>query len=204
MTTTPGIRIFLVDDHPAVLDGLTLLLAQDRHIICGVAATRAEALERMAPSGADLVLVDLALCGESGLELLPEISALGLPVLVYSMHEDQATISRAMEKGARGYVTKRETSVELLEAVRRIHAGERHVSPRAATSLNAWETQPLSERERQILSLMAQGETNAEIAACLDVSVRTVESYCVRIIDKLGLGGMKALRKHALTLARQT
>lgn len=202
MTPTQGIRIFLVDDHPAVLDGLTLLLAQDRHVICGSATTRAEALERIAPSGADLVLVDLALCGESGLDLLPDISALELPVLVYSMHEDQATISRALEKGASGYVTKRETSVELLEAVRRIHAGERHISPRAAASLDTREAQPLSERERQILNLMAQGETNAEIAACLDVSVRTVESYCARIIDKLGLGGMKALRKHALTLAR--
>lgn len=204
MTTTPGIRIFLVDDHPAVLDGLTLLLAQDRHIICGAAATRAEALERIAPSGADLVLVDLALCGESGLDLLPEISGLGLPVLVYSMHEDQATISRAMEKGAHGYVTKRETSVELLEAVHRIHAGERYVSPRAAASLESQDAQVLSERESQILSLMAQGETNAEIADALGVSVRTVESYCARIIDKLELNGMKALRKHALTLIRQT
>lgn len=202
MTTSPGIRIFLVDDHPAVLDGLTLLLAQDRHVICGAAATRAELLERLAPSRADLVLVDLALCGESGLDLLPEISALGLPVLVYSMHEDQATISRAMEKGARGYVTKRETSGELLVAVRHIHAGELHVSPRAAASLDSQEAQALSERERQILDLIAQGETHAEIASCLDVSVRTVESYCARIIDKLGLSGMKALRKHALNLSR--
>lgn len=202
MTLTPGIRIFLVDDHPAVLDGLTLLLAQDRHTICGVAATRAEALERIATSGTDLVLVDLALCGESGLDLLPELSAQGLPVLVYSMHEDQVTVCRALEKGASGYVTKREPSTELLEAVRCIRAGERYVSPRAATSLNAREAQPLSERELQTLNLMAQGETNAEIAVRLDVSVRTVESYCARVIDKLGLSGMKALRKHALAQAR--
>jgi len=211
MTTPPGARIFLVDDHPAVLDGLAMLLSQDRHVICGVAASRAEALERIGGLEADLALVDLALCGESGLDLLPKLSALGVPVLVYSMHEDGVTVRRAMERGAIGYVTKRETSAVLLEAVHAVRNSVPFLSPRASASAyeamkadgaeNAFD--PLSEREQQIVNLMAEGESNAEIAAALGVSLRTVESYFARIIAKLSLDGMKALRKYVMQQRRQ-
>lgn len=205
-----GARIFLADDHPAVLDGLKLLLAQDRHTICGEATCRAEMLERIDASTADIALVDLALCGESGLDLLPELLVRDIPVLVYSMHEDADTLRRALDRGASGYVTKRETSAVLLEAVRRVLGGERYLSPRIAASFgvealnNTGQSGPLSEREQQILDLLASGETNADIAATLGVSGRTVETYCSRILVKLSLDGMKALRKYVIQRARSS
>lgn len=200
--TALGARIFLTDDHPAVLDGLSMLLALEGHTICGVAPSRAEAMERIGGSGADVVLVDLGLCDESGLDLIPDVCGLGLPALVYTMHEDGSTVRRALERGASGYVTKREPSAVLLAAVRGVLQGERFISPRAKASLQGCvETAParsLSEREQQILALLARGETNAEIAAALQVGVRTVETYYSRMVDKLNLDGMKALRKHAI------
>lgn len=203
-----GARIFLADDHPAVIEGLSLLLSQERHEVCGAAGSKTEALQLLPECRPDLALVDLGLCGESGLELLPELLALAVPVLVYSMHEDAGTVQNALDRGARGYVTKRETSAVLLEAVRKVRGGERYVSPRAAASLAAAGefllSQALSERERQILELLAKGETNSEIAQTLQVSMRTVETYFARIIAKLSLDGMKALRKYALQVGRFT
>lgn len=217
MTRNPdsGGRIFLADDHPAVIDGLKLLLAQDRHTICGEATCRAELLERIDASAADIALVDLALYEESGLDLLPELLARGIPALVYTMHEDVVTLRRALDCGASGYVTKREPSAVLLEAVRRVLAGERFISPRVSASAGApghaqaqtpgvsgqggqgGQVIPLSEREEQILDLLRCGVSNAEIAGSLGVSVRTVETYFSRIIIKLSLDGMRALRKAA-------
>ncbi|BBD09544.1 response regulator [Desulfovibrio ferrophilus] len=218
MTSAPitqGARIFLADDHPAVLDGLTLLLAQDNHVICGVATCLEEAMAAIDESRADIAMVDLSLCGESGLDLIPVMVERNIPVLVYSMHEDAATQQRAADQGASGYVTKREPSGVLLEAVHRILAGERYVSPRAAANLeagapaqgvplsgNSVNTKTFSERERQIWTLLAQGESNVDIAAALKISVRTVESYYTRMMAKLELDGIKALRKLAISESR--
>lgn len=209
MTTKAGqgARIFLTDDHPAVQDGLALLLAQDRHVVCGVAASREEVRERLAGARAELLLLDLALCGESGLDILRDVSGLDLPVLVYSMHEDAATVRRALDGGALGYVSKREPSAVLLEAVRQVLDGSRYVSPRAAANLDdagdsSGLSRALSEREQQILVLLAGGETNSDIAATLGVSVRTVETYFSRMLFKLDMEGMKALRKYALQMGR--
>jgi len=205
---TKSARIFLADDHPAIIDGLKLLLSQDRHTICGEATCRAEVLERLESSAAEVALLDLALCGESGLDLIPYMVERGVPVLVYSMHEDAATLERALACGASGYVTKRETFAVLLEGVRRVLAGERYISARAAANLEAdpqppaatGKAGPLSEREQQILELLAKGESNAEIAAELNVSIRTVETYFSRILNKLSLDGMRALRKYVRNL----
>ena len=212
MTITPakGARIFLADDHPAVLEGLALLLAQARHCICGEARCRAEVLERIDASKPDIALVDLTLCGESGLDLIPDLLTRGIPVLIYSMHEDAATVKRALDHGVHGYVTKREPSAVLLEAVQRVLCGERYISPRAAASQDAGAqaydeaslTGPLSKREQQTMTLLADGESNTEIAAALNVSVRTVETYYTRICIKLSLDGMKALRKYVTQMHR--
>jgi DNA-binding NarL/FixJ family response regulator len=208
MTMGPciGARVFLADDHPAVREGLTLRLLQERFEVCGEAENLAELVARIDASAADIALVDLTLCEESGLDLIPELRVRGIPVLVYSMHEDAETVRRAFARGAASYVTKRETSAVLVDAVRRTLAGERYVSPRIAAALDAAGEQDetaaraatLSERERQTLDLLAKGEANIEIAAALGVSVRTVESYCARILVKLNLDGMKSLRKYAI------
>lgn len=200
-----GARIFLADDHPAVVDGLRLLLEGDRFAVCGQAAGLQEALEKIPGAAADLVIVDLSLGEESGMALLGAAPEHGPPMLVYSMHEDALTIRRALDAGAGGYVTKREPSATLLKAVRQMLHGERSLSPRAEASLQAADVSPeakapeqaLSERELLVLRLLARGETNADICAALKVSPKTVESYYMRMVSKLGLSGTKMLRKYA-------
>ena len=203
-------RVLLVDDHPAVRQGVALLLAAGRHTVCGEANDRQEALARLEAGDVDIVLLDLSLDAASGLDLLPDLEDRDIPALVYSMHEDPETIERAFRLGARGYVTKREDPMILLAAVEDILAGRRHVSPRASRALadkalasgTAADPVLLSDREGQILERMGQGESNAEIAATLAISVRTVETYCARMVEKLGLSGMKALRKHSIAKRR--
>jgi DNA-binding NarL/FixJ family response regulator len=208
MTTNPesDVRIFLADDHPAVREGLTLRLLQEGFVVCGEAENRATLLADIPASRADIALVDLTLCGENGLDLLTELAALGIPSLVYSMHEDAETVRLALARGACGYVAKRETSAVLVDGVRAVLAGQAYLSPRVAAALEACpppepaaaQAGALSERERQILELLSLGEGNGEIAATLGVSVRTVESYYARILVKLRLDGMKSLRKYAI------
>jgi DNA-binding NarL/FixJ family response regulator len=200
------VRIFLIDDHPAVRQGLKLLLSQESHIVCGEAGSRVETFDRIGQSGADMALLDLSLGEESGLDLIAGLRALGITVLVYSMHEDAGTIEKAFSAGANGYVTKREMSDILLAAIGDLRAGGRHVSPRAAQSLADRVLSPtktdgttaLSEREQQVLAMLGRGESSADIAVAFAISVRTVETYYARIIDKLNLDGMKELRRHAI------
>jgi DNA-binding NarL/FixJ family response regulator len=203
--TVTGVRVFLVDDHPAVRQGLALLLAQNAYIVCGEAENRAELLARIDATGTDVALVDLSLGGESGLDLIGDLRSRDIPVLMYSMHEDCGTIERAFHRGAVGYVTKREVSAVLLEALGEVLAGRRYASPRAARSLASrviaggdGSEEPLSQREEQIITRLGRGESNIEIAGALHIGVRTVETYYARIIGKLGLGGMKELRKYAI------
>jgi len=201
-----GARIFLIDDHPAVRKGLKLLLSQDSHIICGEAGRKAEVFEQIGASDADMAFLDLSLGDESGLELIPELRRLGIAVLVYSMHEDADTIESAFAYGANGYVTKREESDALYTAVSDLLEGKLHVSPHAAQSLaNRMIKLPelnreslLSKRELQVLSMLAKGESNMDIANVFSISVRTVETYLARIISKLKLKDMKELRRYAV------
>jgi len=199
-------RILLIDDHPAVRQGVKLLLEQEDYLVRGEAGSSAEMLERIVSSQADLALLDISLGEENGLECIAELRRHGIAVLVYSMHEDAATIDKAFAAGANGYVSKREQPEVLLAAVSGVLAGNRHISPRSAQSLanrvlsspDAEREMLLSEREKQILFRIGQGESNAEIAAALAIGVRTVETYYTRMIDKQGLDGMKALRRYAI------
>jgi len=206
---TQGASILLIEDHPTVRMGLAMLLSRDHHWICGEAGNRHElltALTLLEPDRADLALLDLSLGNESGLDLIEILREKNIPVLIYSMHEDEANVLRAFSRGAQGYACKREASAFLLAAVRDVLAGNRHVSPLAARNLSenlADMPQPdsnnvLSEREQQIVTLLGQGERPPEIADKLCISVRTVETHCTRAIEKLDLGGMKDLRRFAI------
>lgn len=204
-------RIFLIDDHPAVRQGLKLFLSRANHAVCGEAGCRAEVLALIQSSRADLALLDLSLGEENGLDLIAGLREAGIAVLVYSMHEDPDTIEKSFAAGAGGYVTKREMADVLLTAVSDLLAGKRHISPMAAQSLASKAISSreqdreniLSDREKEILAKLARGESNADIADALAVSVRTVESYCSRIIIKLGFDGMKQLRRYAITRSRR-
>ena len=209
-----GASILLIEDHPTVRMGLSMLLARDHHWICGEAGSRSElltALTLLEPDRPDLALVDLSLGSESGLDLIADLHKKGIPVLIYSMHEDEAHIRQSFAKGAQGFVCKRETSGDLLAAVRDVLAGNRHVSPLAALNLSEGVidlpqspgNNTLTEREQQIITLLGQGNSNQEIANKLFISVRTLETHCTRAIEKLDLGGMKGLRQYAIADQRQ-
>jgi DNA-binding NarL/FixJ family response regulator len=148
-TAGEGYRILLVDDHPAIRQGVGLLLALGKHVICGAVPDVAEARRGLDQGNVDLVLLDLSLGTGSGLDLLAEVTARGLPAVVYSMHEVPETIERAFQAGAQGYVTKREDPEVLLEAVATVMAGRRFVSSPvwagargALRSLRPWGSAP--------------------------------------------------------------
>ena len=208
-----GASILLIEDHPTVRMGLSMLLARDHHWICGEAGNRRElltALSLLEPDRADLALLDLSLGSESGLELIADLHKKNIPVLVYSMHEDEAHIRQSFAKGAQGFVCKRETSGDLLAAVREVLAGNRHLSPLAAQNFSKGRIdlpqspgdKVLTDREQQIVTLLGQGHSNQEIANKLFISVRTLETHGARAIEKLNLGGMRDLRRFAITKQR--
>lgn len=197
--TAPA-RIFLTDDHPMVREGLANLLQGAGFEIAGATGGVGETLEHPALAESNLVIVDLALGEESGLELVKRLRAEGRAVLVYSMHERSDIIRQALDSGAGGYyVTKREASGSLIDAIHAVQSGKQFLSPRASKALAR--TSPvdtLTGQQRQIYRLMGQGLSNDEIARRLKISVRTLESYCVRIMDKLTIKGIKELRRQAI------
>lgn len=199
------VRVFMVDDHPAVRQGLRLLLEQEGVVICGEAGGVVSARESVPGARPDLVLVDLSLGKESGLTLLKELAALcpGVPRLVYSMHEDSFHVGQALAAGAAGYVTKREMASVLTRAIEEVLAGRRFLSPRVEELQGAGPEpghagDPLSPRELLVFRLLGEGYSPAAIADHLAVSRRTVDSYFARIQEKLGLRGMEELRLRAV------
>ena len=205
-TAAPLIRILVVDDHPAVRQGLALLLAPEGISVCAECSDRDTALAQAKALQPDLALVDLSLADEDGLTVVAGLRALDLPSLVYSMYVDGSHVEEALTAGALGYVTKREIHRVLVEAIREAAAGRRFLSPMAASALAeqtaeaaAYGTaRDLSGQERQVYQLLGEGEGTIEIAASLGISTRTVESYYARIRDKLGLSGMHDLRHRAI------
>ena len=197
-------RVFLVDDHPGVRVGLRLLLAQAGIAVCGEADGPAGALGGVREAAPDLVVVDLSLGEESGLSLLRTLDGVlpGVPLLVYSMHEDPFHVQQAMSAGASGYVTKREVAELLVHAVGELAAERPYMSPRAAQAPHAAPPsavppEPLSTRELEVYGFLGRGYSTLAIAGELGVSQRTVGSYYARILKKLGVAGMEALRRRA-------
>lgn len=195
-----GPRILLVEDHPTVRLGLRQLLAEQGLEVWREVEDVSGALALLREAAADLVILDLALGSEDGLDLLRQRPE--LPMLVYSMHEDAAHVNQAFRAGARGYVTKRDPVDVLGEGIRQCLAGQKFASPIASRSLAeapecARALQDLSPQEQRVLELLGQGFTIQIIAAELGVSPRTVETYCGRLQVKLGVSGMKELRIYA-------
>lgn len=202
-----AISVLIVDDHPAVRQGLGLLLEPEGITVCAEADSRAGAAAACRQHRPDVVLVDLSLGDEDGAVLLAELRDMGLPSLVYSMHEDGLHVKQAFAAGAQGYVTKREVHRVLVQAMREVADGRRFISPRAAVALAEQVTDDpadtilgeLSHQEQEVYRLLGIGETTKQIAAAMKISTRTVESYSDRILVKLGLDGMHELRRHAIS-----
>lgn len=205
------VRILLVDDHPVVRLGFTQLLSHEPDLtVCGEAASASEALElaeRLAP---DLAVVDIALRGESGLELVRKMGLLcpKVLVLVCSMHDERLFAERSLRAGARGYIGKREAPDDLVTAVRAVLAGERYLSPRFAAlleeggrSLREGPADPivtLSNRELEVFDLIGRGLGTRDIAERLGIAFKTVETYRENIKEKLVIESGPELARRAV------
>jgi DNA-binding NarL/FixJ family response regulator len=190
-------RVLVVDDHPIFRDGLSGLLSSlpDMTVV-GVAADGAEAVDAVREGGIDVVLMDLNLPTVSGVTATAQVVALPDPpaVLVLTMVDDADTVLAAMRAGARGYVLKGATGAEIAAAVRTVVAGGAVFGAGVAATvlaLSAGRGQPLppedglTAREREILALLAEGASNPQIARSLGLSLKTVQNYVSRILDKL-------------------
>jgi two-component system, NarL family, invasion response regulator UvrY len=188
-------RILVVDDHAIVRSGVRRLLADLRDLELQEAASGEEALEQIRDSAFDLVILDLNLPGLGGLELLRRLlkSSPNLSVLVFSLHTEAIYANRAMEAGARGFVSKSAAPEEFLAAVQTVLAGgsviERDIASEIATQEigeNAY-LRPLTQRDLEILRLLAAGNSLAEIGEALGIAYKTVANTLSRIKEKLGV-----------------
>lgn len=201
-----AVRILLVDDHPAVQEGLEMILIRYGLNVCGKATSRTQALALMAELTPDLLLVDLSLGPESGFDLLNDIQQSSVRTLVYTMHADTWSVRSALTAGANGYVTKQESAATLHEALVAVAAGRRYLSPEAEAALatpdplaELWTAvENFSSREHDIFRLAGDGFSAPEIADTLAISVSTVETYISRIVAKLDCSGTKEMRRLAI------
>jgi two-component system response regulator NreC len=204
------IKVVLVDDHAVVRSGLRLLLdGQEDVEVVGEAGNAKDAVFRARALKPDVILLDMVMPGESGLEVLPKLlkESTGSKVLVLSMQDDPSYVREAFAAGASGYVLKEAADEEVVSAVREIAGGGRYVHPALGARLvaaeaaerAAAEADPLSEREREVLRLLALGHTNQEIAKQLYISVRTAESHRAHIMQKLRLSTRAELVRYALS-----
>jgi len=205
-------RVFVVDDHPIVRQGLTLLINQEADLfVCGEGEEMNSALSAIQASNPDILIVDISLNGPDGLELLKNarITSPRLPVLILSMHDESIYAERALRAGANGYIMKQEATEKVLVAVRRILSGEIYVSDRIANSMlqhyvrgaNPAERSSVSEltdRELEVFRLIGEGLGTRQIAETLRLSVKTVESYQAHIKEKLCLRSARELVQHAV------
>jgi two-component system response regulator NreC len=187
------IRIVLADDHPVVRSGLRLLLDEEPDLqVIAEASTADEALCRTRGQRPEVLVLDLSMPGRSSLEVIPEIRR-AVPrtaIVVLTMHEDPALVRDAMRGGAAGYVLKEAADTELLHALRAAAAGEVYVNPSLAAGVArepaaSGPPDGLTEREVEVLRLIALGYTNTEIASQLHLSVRTIESHRAHIQYKI-------------------
>lgn len=208
------IRIVLVDDHAVLRAGLTALLnAESDMAVVGEAGDGAASLRVVADCQPDVVLLDINMPNMSGLEALSALHKVAPKsrMLILTMHDDQTYLRQALAQGAAGYVLKQAADTELLTAIRTVHHGGAFLHPNHAQALlSPNPTAPpgqsptsddlsiLSERELEVLKLIALGHANKEIAEMLYLSVKTVETYKTRIMEKLGLTTRAALVRFAL------
>lgn len=207
------IRVLVADDHPILRSGLRLLLSAEPDMeVVGEAHTGQEAIDKVRELEPDVVVMDIAMPQMSGLEATTRISDLGLQtkVLILTVHAESDYLLPVVRAGGSGFVRKSQADTDLLEAVRAVHRGEVFLDPPATKMLledylgrvrAGKETdtyQKLSEREREVLKLTAEGYTSQEIADRLVLSPKTVDTYRGRVMDKLNLHHRADLVKYAL------
>ena len=202
-------RILIADDHEVVRKGLIQILAKS---VPGISVDEAvsgqEALAWVQKTKYALILLDVSMPGRGGIEVLKEIRSQfpGVPVLIISMHPEEEYAVRALRAGASGYVTKDSASEELVAAVRRVLAGGRYVSASIAEILareldsktDRMPHESLSDREFQVMRMIASGKTVKEIAEELSLSVKTISTYRSRVLEKMQLRNNAELARYAV------
>ncbi len=202
-------RVLIADDHAVFRRGLRETLAEGfSRITFGEAGTAQEALDHVRRQDWDVVILDISMPGKSGLDILDELKRLRpkLPILLLSMHPEEQFARRALKAGAAGYLTKDSVPEELKEAVRRVVVGGRYVSAtlaeKLAVDLREGADKPihelLSDREFQVLRMIASGKTVKQIAEEIALSVKTVSTYRGRILEKTGMKTNAELIRYAL------
>jgi two-component system response regulator NreC len=201
----PPTRIVLADDHAVIRSGLRLLLDAEPDFEVIAEAGDADAAARyVLGHKPDVLLLDLNMPGRPSLDAIPDIRAASpaTEIVVLTMESDPAFARRALRAGVRGYVLKEAADTELVQAVRDAAIGETYLQPslgaRMAAERDGDSADDLTDRERQVLRLIALGHTNAEIAEQLFFSIRTVETHRARVGEKLGLAGRAELVRYAL------
>jgi two-component system response regulator NreC len=208
MSESP-IRVLIVDDHAVVRSGLRKVLESEPDIeVVGEAGDAKHAVFETRAQKPDVILMDVVMPGKSGIEAIPAVlqSGDGTKVVVLSMQDDPRYVREAFAAGASGYVLKEAVDAELVAAIREVAAGGRYVHPALGARLveadaeeqRRVEEDPLSEREREVLRLLALGHTNQEIAGMLFISVRTAETHRAHIMQKLRLASRAELVRYAL------
>ena len=207
------IKILLADDHPIVLDGIrSRLAAQPGLEVVGDAANGQEAVRKARQLLPDIILLDISMPHMNGLEAITLLrkQAPNAKVIILTMHNTREYVSQIIRSGARGYMLKDSSPAELLQAIKLVHAGEVFFSPAVSRilvdELSGNHRQdpavpgpaPLSEREREVLTLLADGLNNKEIADRLGIGVRTIETHRERIMRKLDIHSVAGLTKFAI------
>lgn len=213
------IRLLLVDDHPIVLDGIkSHLCAQPEFEVVGDAANGQEALRKAKLLLPDVILMDISMPHMNGLEAISHLrkQVPNAKILILTMHESKEYIAQVVRSGARGYLLKDSAPAELVGAIKAVHTGEVYFSPSVSkvlvqemtsntgSGLNGPPEQPLTDREREVLSLIAEGLLNKQIADKLGIGVRTIETHRERIMRKLDIHTVAGLTKYAISRGMTT
>jgi DNA-binding NarL/FixJ family response regulator len=205
-------RILVVDDHPTMREGLARVIDEtDDLIVCAQAESIDRALELIETTQPNLAIVDITLRLQNGIELIKDLKIRHpkLPVLVHSMHDEQVYAQRSLRAGARGYLMKHEPPPKLLHAIRQVLAGEIYLSETmtrqalhrmadtpSAKGISAVDR--LSDRELEVFEQLGQGRKTKEIAADLHLSIKTVQTYCEHLKEKLQLKDATSLVRFAV------
>lgn len=213
-STRPKTNVLLVDDHPMIRRGIAdLINGEADYQVCGEAATMQEAMALTSKTKPDLLIVDVSLDGNNGIELMKNLSSRwpAIPLLAYSMHDESIYAERALRAGAKGYVMKQSPPETLLEAIRQVMKGKIYLSDamsdrmlgklvRAGSSQapTASPIEKLSDRELEVLQLLGKGMGTSQIADKLCLSVKTIETYREHLKQKLNLNSGQELLRFAI------
>ena len=202
------IRVLVADDHPVVREGLKRVIEKDSGMLVSAeASTSQQVLDQVAKERPDVLLLDINMPGRGGVEVLMQLKIHhpALPILVISMYSEDQYATRVLRAGASGYMTKESAPSQLVKAIRKVLRGGKYVSPTLAEKLaidlgtgSKLPHETLSDREYQVLCMIALAKTVSEIADELSLSVKTISTYRARILEKMDLGNNVQLARYAL------